>query len=104
MAGGGGTGETYQADLRARGLNPPRPPSFGASRMEALQELWTGAGLDAVEAREITVRRTFADFDDFWATRLMGASIGPIVAAMASGDAERLKARVRERLLPEGAG
>jgi ubiquinone/menaquinone biosynthesis C-methylase UbiE len=104
MVGGGFPGEPIQAELRAMGLNPPRPPSFGASRMEALQELWTGAGLDAVETREITVRRTFADFDDFWATSLLGASIGPIVAAMASGDAEQLKARVRARLPPDEAG
>ena len=33
---------------------------------EALRNLWTGAGLDAVETREITVQRTFADFDDYW--------------------------------------
>jgi hypothetical protein len=33
--------------------------------MEALWNLWTDAGLDAVETREITVKRTFTDFDEF---------------------------------------
>jgi hypothetical protein len=40
------------------------------------------------------VQRTFADFDDFWTTSMLGASIGPTVAAMAAGDVERLKTRL----------
>jgi hypothetical protein len=66
--------------------------------------LWIGAGLDAVETREIAVHRTFADFDDFWTTSLLGASIRPMVAAMASGDVELLKTRVRARLPADAAG
>jgi hypothetical protein len=36
-----------------------------------MRELWTGTGLDAVETRVISVRRTFPDFerllgDDSW--------------------------------------
>ncbi len=72
--------------------------------MEALRDLWTDAGLDAIETREITVQRTFADFDDFWTTTLMAPTVGPIVAAMASDDVERLKTRVRARLLADAAG
>jgi len=63
--------------------------------MKALRDLWTGANLDAVETSQIAVQRTFADFDDFWTTSLLGASIGPTVAAMASGDVELLKTRLR---------
>lgn len=72
--------------------------------MDALQSLWTEAGLEAIETREITVQRTFADFDEFWTTCLLAASLRPMVAAMASGDVERLKARVRERLPADAAG
>ena len=72
--------------------------------MEALRDLWTRAGLEAVETREITVQRTFADFDDFWATNLKGSSVGPTVAAMAFGDAEMLKTRVRARLPADTGG
>ena len=86
------------------GLKPLLPPSCGASRMEALRDLWTATGLDAIETREITVQRTFADFDDFWATSLMSGNIGPIVAAISAGDAERLKTRVRARLPADEAG
>ena len=64
MLGGGFPLEPIQAEMRAMGLKPVLPPSAGASRMDALRSLWTGAGLEAVETREITVQRTFADFDD----------------------------------------
>ncbi len=102
--GGGFPPEPFHAEMRALGLTPLRPPRSDVSRMEALRELWTGANLDAVETREIAVQRTFADFDDFWTTSLLGASIGPTVAAMTSGDVERLKARMRARLPADAAG
>ena len=102
--GGGFPPEPIHAEMRALGLVPLRPPRSDVSGMEALRDLWTGANLDAVETREIAVQRTFADFDDFWTTSMLGASIGPTVAAMASGDVERLKTRVRARLLADAAG
>ena len=52
--------------------------------MEALRGLWTAAGLEAVETREIAVSRTFADFDDFWMTNVKSPVLGPALAAMAS--------------------
>lgn len=92
------------AEMQAMGLSPPRPPRMDASRMEALRELWTGAGLEAVETREITVHRTFADFDDFWMIKLKAPTVGPIVATMPSGDVETLKSRVRARLPADTEG
>ena len=101
---GGTPNEPIHAEMHAMGHAPPLPPSADASRMEALRDLWTDAGLDAIETREITVQRTFADFDDFWTTTLMAPTVGPIVAAMASDDVERLKTRVRGRLPADAAG
>ena len=72
--------------------------------MQALQGLWTGAGLEAVETREITVHRTFADFDDFWMTEIKSPAVAAVVATMASGDAEKLKSRVRARLPADTEG
>jgi SAM-dependent methyltransferase len=105
MLGGGFPFDPIQVELRALGFTPPLPPSVSASRMAALRDLWTAAGLEAVETREITVQRGFADFDDFWSTS-MGAMGGtrPIVTAMAAGDVEQLKARVRTRLSAEATG
>jgi ubiquinone/menaquinone biosynthesis C-methylase UbiE len=104
MLGGGFPLDPILAEMRAMGLAPPRPPRMEASRMEALRGLWTGAGLKAVETREITVQRTFTDFDDFWMTKLKFPSIGPVVAAMAAGDVETLKGRVRAALPADAEG
>ena len=68
LLGGGFPLEPLQAGLRALGRKPVLPPSPEASRLETLRALWTGAGLTEVETREITVQRTFADFDDLWTT------------------------------------
>jgi hypothetical protein len=69
-----------------------------------MRDLWTGAGLHAVETCEITVERTFADFDDYWTTILNGPNVGPKAAAMASEDRAVLKARLRERLPVDAMG
>jgi ubiquinone/menaquinone biosynthesis C-methylase UbiE len=98
MLGGGFPQELILAEMRAMGLTPPSPPQMSVSRMEALRDLWTGAGLEGVETREITVYRTFADFDDFWMINVTGSMVGPTLAALASGEAEKLKNRVRARL------
>ena len=104
MLGGGNPLDTMLVEMRAMGVTPPLPPSVGASRMDAMRDLWTGAGLEAVETRDITVQRTFADFDDLWSTSKMGASVGPTIAAMASGDVELLKTRMRARLPADSTG
>jgi hypothetical protein len=50
------------------------------------------------------VQRTFADFDDYWATVLLGPSVGPSLAAMASEETAILKARMRARLPADATG
>jgi ubiquinone/menaquinone biosynthesis C-methylase UbiE len=95
---GGFPHEPVLAEMRAMGLPPIRPPSFAASRMENLRTLWTDAGLDRIETREITVQRTFTDFDDYWSAALLGASIKATVAAMAPEQLAHLKEKVRTQL------
>ena len=86
------------------GFAPVRPPRSDASKIDALQNLWTDAGLDSVETRKIEVQRRFADFEDFWATAMLGSTIGPTVATMVASDRDQLKTRVRARLPADGAG
>jgi hypothetical protein len=86
------------------GLTVVSAPSSEASRIEALRDLWTRAGLDEVETREITVQRTFPDFEDFWTTSLLTPSARPTIAAMAPNDIELLKERVRARLPADATG
>jgi hypothetical protein len=49
ITGGGFPYEALQAEMRGLGVAVPMPPSPGASRLDAMQALWTGAGLNAVE-------------------------------------------------------
>lgn len=104
MMGGGFPMEPVQAELRAMGLKPMFPPQAEASRIEALKTLWRGAGIEAVETREITVQRTFSDFDEFWKVSMLSGSMAPMLAAMPAADAELLKSRVRARLPADSSG
>jgi len=104
MLGGGFPNEPILAELRALGTRVASPPSVEASRMEALEQFWAAARLDAVETREIAVQRTFANFEEFWSISLLSPSLGPTIAAMSSEQLELLKARVRTRLRPDPAG
>lgn len=103
VVGGGLPFQPIIAEVRAMGLTPPLPPSFEASRIDALRDLWRDAALQDIETREITVSRTFADFDDFWTATSIG-NIGTVIAAMPAGDVERLKVGVRARLPADAAG
>lgn len=104
MLGGGNPIDPILVEIRAMGLTRPTAPQLEASRMQALRDLWTGAGLEAVETREITVHRTFADFDEFWMTEIKSPAVAPVVAAMEPGAAEKLKSRVRTRLPADAEG
>jgi ubiquinone/menaquinone biosynthesis C-methylase UbiE len=102
MLGGGFPPEPILAEMRAMDIAPVFPMRMAASRAGAMRSLWEGAGLEAVDMREIEVQRTFADFDDFWTTNMKSASIGATVAGLAPGEVGRLRERVRARL-PAGA-
>ena len=104
MLGGGFPLQPIQSEMFAMGFPPLRPPNAHASSAEALQNLWTDAGLVGVETRKIEVQRTFADFDDFWTTAMLASSTGPTVASMRPDDVELLKKRVRARLPADAAG
>jgi ubiquinone/menaquinone biosynthesis C-methylase UbiE len=104
ILGGGFPAEPLMAEMRAMGLTPLLPPSVDAAKLDALRALWTDAGLEAIETRQIAVERTFAGFDDFWTTNLLGSNIAATVAGMAPADVEQLKARVRARMPYDSAG
>jgi ubiquinone/menaquinone biosynthesis C-methylase UbiE len=104
VGGGGSPFEPTVAEMRAMGLTPSLARRVDASRMDSLHGLWTAAGLEAVEMREIAVTRTFADFDDFWMTNVKSGTVGPTLAAMASGNVETLKGRLRARLPADSQG
>jgi SAM-dependent methyltransferase len=104
MLGGGFPYDALWTEVRAMGVAVPLPPSPDASRIGTMRDLWTGAGLADVETREITVQRTFADFDDYWTTVLGGPSVGRQLAAMSSEDLANLQTRVRARMPAAASG
>jgi SAM-dependent methyltransferase len=104
MAGGGFPYAVLHSELRDMGVAVPSAPSADASGLEKMRSLWTAAGLEGVDTREIAVRRTFADFDEYWATVRGGPSVGAQLAAMPSNDMDGLKARIRARLPADSAG
>ncbi|MES2299730.1 MAG: class I SAM-dependent methyltransferase [Pseudomonadota bacterium] len=96
--------EDWLGEMKTMGIAVPMPPSVEASRLDALRDLWAGAGLVAIETRAITVQRTFADFDDYWATLMKGPNVGPRLATMTPTDIEHLEKRLRARLTPDATG
>jgi ubiquinone/menaquinone biosynthesis C-methylase UbiE len=104
IPGGGFTLEPIFAAMREIGMQPTLPPNPDAARAEALRELWTQAGLVDVETRKIVVQRSFADFDDFWATSLKGPGASMGFATIAPDVFQRLKQTVQARLGADAAG
>lgn len=104
MEGGGFPARLMGAELRAMGFAVPAPPNPGASRLDSLTALWAGAGLEAIETRAITVARSFADFDEYWAASLAAPTAQARLAAMPPDDVAQLKARLHERLRPDSDG
>jgi SAM-dependent methyltransferase len=104
MDGGGFPYDALWVEMRGMGITVPQPPSPDASRIEALRGLWTGAGLEPVETREIIVRRTFANFDDYWTTVRGGPSVGRGLASMTFADLAVLQERMRVRLPADVTG
>ena len=101
---GKGPPAPFAVELAAFGATVARPPSADAARMEVLRALWRDAGLEAVESREIEVRRTFADFDDLWSSSMGISQIEDAVATLAASDVQLLKARLRTRLPADAQG
>jgi SAM-dependent methyltransferase len=87
-----------QEELRATGADVPREPSPDASRLDRMRELWAGAGLAEVETRAITVRRSFAGFDEYWEIISGGPSAGRQLRALSGDDRAQFQRRLRERL------
>jgi SAM-dependent methyltransferase len=104
MEGGGFPYEALHAELRAAGFPVPLPPSPEASRIDAMGDLWAGAGLEAVETRVIAVERTFAGFDDYWGTVLGGPSVVPALASMGPEGLAVLRERMRAVLPADADG
>ena len=95
---GGFPYEVLLDEMEALGVSVPEPPSPTASRLDEMQSLWSGAGLQDIEERTITVHRSFPSFDDYWDTIIGSPSAGKKIEALPAAQAEKLQATLRKRL------
>jgi ubiquinone/menaquinone biosynthesis C-methylase UbiE len=84
----------YRA-LKDMGKPGPMPPNAEVSRLDALTELWRGAGLREVEGKVIRISVHFDDFDDFWESNTL--PIGPQAERLKTMGAEEIS-ELKERL------
>lgn len=101
ILGGGFPVQPIWAGMQAIGAKTPLPPSVEASRWDALEALWTAAGLTDIERREITVEKTFENFEAFWSHLTeFGSAQG--LAKLSDAQQKEIKARV-EASIPANA-
>lgn len=78
---------------------------FPLCHPQALEELFTGAGLGAVLVKPIDIPTPFANFDDYWQPFLGGQGPAPAYAMSLDESArERLRNRIRERMPAQADG
>ena len=103
ILGGGLPIAAIEHELPVVGLTMPLPPSPDAANTETLRDLWSNAGLTAIETREIMVERRFANFDEYWTINSMGPQAA-LFASLTKEQTNTLKFGVRERLQFSASG
>ncbi len=98
LMGGGFPYEVLRQELKIRNISAPLPPSTDASSQENLYQLWTQAGLQHIEQKEIIVERTFSSFDEYWSIVMVAPSLGATLAAISTDDLLAFKEAVRNHL------
>ena len=104
MMGGGHPLELMHSEMNAMGFIAPQPPRSDITGLEALRLLWRDAALAEIQTRQISVQRTFSDFEDYWSTSTLAATVSQTIAAMDPGNLEFLKTRIRAQLIADASG
>ena len=104
LAGGGFPYDTLNTQMRALGFPPSEPPHPEAAEAAELRRLFTAAGIAVVEAREITVTRSFQNFNDYWQTAITSPRMAMVLGKMPAEAVAELKDRVRAALPQEANG
>lgn len=97
LLGGGFPYRPVEEEMLALGATPLTAPRAEAAELANLSRLWSEAGLEAVETREIGVKRVFDSFERYWAIAVTTPGIGPVVAKMPAAQSEELRHRVEAR-------
>lgn len=94
--------EAVHRAMREVGLEMLSPPHPEAGNADEQLRLWTAAGLDDVRQREISVFRTFSDFDQYWKTATISPRIAAGLAELAPDQIATLQ-EVTRSYLPESS-
>ncbi len=91
------------ADLDPAAKQLDEGSRFSICQPDALEALFSNAGLHSVETRAIDVATVFADFDDYWSPFLGGQAPAPLYAmSLSEQKRNELRDLLRERL-PTGS-
>jgi len=104
MPGGGFPYAALIDEMESMGIEVPKTPRPEASGLEALRDLWDGAGLAQAEVRAFRVERTFPDFETYWGIVEGGPNAGQKISKLPAGEKGILKERVRKRLWGAASG
>ena len=104
MTRGGHPLELMHSEMNAMGFIAPLPPRSDVTSLDALQWLWRDAALNEIDTLEMTVQRSFADFEDYWTISTLAATVSQSIAAMNPSDVKSLKSRLQGRLVADARG
>lgn len=98
ILGGSFPWAAMQRALYAVGHAPVYPPSVEAANLDALHSLWSGAGFEDVQTRTISVQRSFAGFDEYWQTGVLGPSVVTGMGKLGPDELQLFKEAVRQEV------
>lgn len=91
IEGGGFPYEDIHAAMREVGAEPLLPPRSEVARLDALERLWTDAGLVEVKTRVILANRIFPSFEQYWATATSAPGIAQVLAELDARQVEHVR-------------
>ncbi|HIL06690.1 MAG TPA: class I SAM-dependent methyltransferase [Acidimicrobiia bacterium] len=96
--GGGLPMEPINAQLRILDIPHPVAPSAEVSGLNSLESTWREAGLKEVEVKQISVDRTFANFEEFWDLTHNSPSVGPVLSKLPADVGHQVKKMAQDAL------
>ncbi len=95
---GGFPYEAVHRSMLAAGLEVPEPPHPEAGNGDELVRLWQAAGLVDVRQREISVTRTFRNFEHYWQTATLSPRIAAVLRDLVPDQLTSVQAEARSRV------
>jgi len=95
----------FRSELEPNAAKLDEGARFPLCRPDALEKLFTGAGLRGVEIKPLDISTRFKNFDDYWQPFLGGQGPAPAYAmSLDESSRARLRDRLQERLPAAGDG